>query len=189
VDDRRDYFRVDTELLIHYKSVAPDDVDSAIERFRHGVPDKFTLGAHFAAASRQLETVHKRVAAENPDVAHYLASLDHKLDILARLLLAGEHAERGAQLVQADLSATGVGFEADHDFASGDLLELRIVLMPSHIGLELIGRVVRSSSIGDNRFRVATEFEFIRDADQEQIIEHTLALQTAMLRERARSKD
>lgn len=184
MSERRDYFRIQTEILVNHQAIAADDQKTAVERFRQGIPDRFTLSAHFMATSRQVEVLHKRIAAENPDVAHYLGALDHKLDILARLMLADEHAQRGANLVVADLSATGLAFAADDALDIDSFVQLRFVLLPQQMGIEAIGKIIRCDPLDDGQFRIALDFEHLREADREAIIEYSLERQAAALRNR-----
>lgn len=189
VAEQREYFRVDDEVLLAWRTVDEAEVAIATRHLLHGAADAFGVAAQLAASSRHTEVLHKRVAASQPEVAAYLATLDRKIDLIGRLLLGQASEARGARLLEADLSATGIGFDTDEALDEGACLELRIVLLPTHVGVQALGRVVRSVAGAGGGWRVAVNFETISAADRESLIEHVLGRQQTLLRERRRGPD
>jgi hypothetical protein len=174
--ERRMDFRCDGEALLD------------CQPFREGrdrTPDWFCTVAHLSQATRELELSLKTLREESPAIAHTLKALDDKLNLVTALTLAqlphGEHCARSI-----NLSAGGMAFYASKPYAAGDLVEVRLLLLPDCSAVEAQGRVVRCerdpNAARDHPWRIALHFENLADSERDRVIRHLLALQQASAR-------
>ena len=186
--ERREYFRINDEVVLDYRLVNEADLDTLRETIESPVPDRFTTASSFAASSRQIAHAFHSVQNDSPEVARCLQALDHKLNTLAQLFVAEEIRldERTAQDV--NLSAGGLAFRAQSQINQGALLETRLVLLPSLMGILMVSRVVHCERVndGDLQFpwQIAVSYEILRESDRELLVRHVMTRETELLRNR-----
>lgn len=186
-DDRREYFRLDDEVLLDYARVDETQIAALRERIFDRVVDRFTVAATFATSSRTMSRILSSFSAGQPDLARYLKMMDQKLNQLARLFVieemnAGEHS-----VTQVNLSAGGMVFPSTTEFSPDDKLQLRLALLPAMTGILAIVRVIyceRSAQGNGLPWQVAVEYEHIRESDRDLIASHIMAREAERLRER-----
>ena len=174
--ERRRYYRVDDEVILEYCEVSPD-VEEASSRSERVTPaDGFTLGARFAALSRQLTPLRREIESLSVPTARYLAAIDMKLDMLAQVLLSQESFASDRPARKVNISAGGIAFTTDRALNKGSVLELRMILLPEMIGVAAVGRVVASRAEEQHpaqpRFRNSLEFVGLREAYRDLIVRH-----------------
>ena len=182
-EDRREYFRVDDSVVLDYRVISEQELPVLAEQLR-GRPSRFTAAAEFAASSRQMNRLLHKIRRLSPDLVRYLEAVDSKLNTLARLFLMEELDPPQQSARKVSLSAGGIGFCARKPLTAGDLVELRLVLLPSQTGVLSLGRVVycEPCSDGDAEFPhfVAIEFDRLREADRELLVRHLFGRQNAV---------
>lgn len=184
--ERREYFRINDEVVLDYRLVNDTGLDTLRDTIESPVPDRFTTASSFAASSRQIAHAFHSVQNDSPEVARCLQALDHKLNTLAQLFVAEEIRlnERTAQDV--NLSAGGLAFRAQSQIDQGALLETRLVLLPSLMGILMVSRVVHCERVndGDLQFpwQIAVSYEILRESDRELLVRHVMARETELLR-------
>ncbi|BAZ94989.1 hypothetical protein TspCOW1_32000 [Thiohalobacter sp. COW1] len=186
-DDRREYFRLDDEVLLDYARVDETQIAALRERIFDRIVDRFTVAATFATSSRTMSRILSSFSAGQPDLARYLKMMDQKLNQLARLFVieemnAGEHS-----VTQVNLSAGGLVFPSTTEFSPDDMLQLRLALLPAMTGILAIVRVIyceRSAQGNGLPWQVAVEYEYIRESDRDLIASHIMAREAERLRER-----
>jgi hypothetical protein len=186
-EDRREYFRLDDDVLLDYARIDEAQLAGLRERIFDRVVDRFTVAATFATSSRTMARILSSFSANQPDLARYLKQMDQKLNQLARLFVieemnAGEHA-----VTRVNLSAGGLVFPSATEFSPDDLLELRLALLPAMTGILTVVRVVyceRSAHGNGLPWQVAVEYEYIRESDRDLIASHIMAREAEQLRER-----
>ena len=75
----------------------------------------------------------------------------------------------------ANLSAQGISFSTDQPPPQGELVELKLKLLPSGLRLVIIARVVlveNDSSREQDKARVSLDFENLHEADREILVKH-----------------
>lgn len=184
--ERREYFRITDEVMLDYHPVNETDLESLQAAIESPIPDRFTTASSFAASSRQIAHAFHSVQNESPEVARCLQALDQKLNTLAQLFVAEEIGinERSAQDVS--LSAGGLAFRSQHQINQGDLLETRLVLLPSLMGILMVSRVVHCERVNDGNLQypwlIAVSYEIMRESDRELLVRHVMAKETELLR-------
>jgi hypothetical protein len=185
-DERRDYFRINDEIALDYRPVSDAEADQLVERMGSHLVDRFTAASSFTATSKQMAHIIHKVQAESPELARCLQAIDHKLNMIAQLFVSEEMGLEERPSREVTLSAGGVAFYAQEAIEVGSLLELRMVLFPTLVGILTISRVIscKREGGGDSRFpwQVAVEYEHLREADRELLVRHIMVKETEQLR-------
>ncbi len=185
-DERREYFRIEDEIALDYRPVAAEEVDALVERIRSHLVDRFTAASSFAATSRQMAHAIHKVQHDSPELARCLHALDNKLNMIAQLFVSEEMHVNDQPSREVILSAGGLAFRAQQEISVGSLLELRMVLFPSLVGILTISRVISCEHQPDERsefpWLIAVEYEHLREADRELLVRHIMAKETEQLR-------
>lgn len=185
-DERREYFRIADEIALDYRPVKEQEVEQLMERMQSRLVDRFTAASSFAATTRQMAHVIHKVQTDSPELARCLQAIDQKLNMIAQLFVSEEMGLEDQPTRQVTLSAGGVAFHAQHELPAGSLLELRMVLFPSMVGILTISRVIHCERSHDDDspfpWQVAVEYEHLRETDRELLVRHIMAKETEQLR-------
>ncbi len=186
-DERREYFRIDDEIALDYRLTDEDEIDALSERIHARFPDRFTVASSFSATSRQMAQALHKVQSQSPELVRCLQSIDQKLNMLAQLFVSEEMHLDQQPTREVNLSAGGLAFRSQHEIRTGSLLEMRMVLFPSLVGILTLSRVIHCARINDGNvqfpWQVAVNFEQLRESDRELLVRHVMAKQTRQLRE------
>jgi hypothetical protein len=191
--ERREFFRVDDSVNIRYNLVRPEDLSSRLQSLEDEVESNFTVVSSLAAITQQSAGLMHKIESERPEIAAYLKSLDRKIELIGRTLMTqdSEYSEQPAQA--ANLSATGMAFHARERIEPGSLLEMRLVLLPSFIGMliyaEVVGCEEMESSEGDYRHTLRVNFNHMRESDKDVLIRHVIKRQGRLLRKERESRE
>ena len=187
-DDRRRYYRIEDEVALSYRVLEGRELERAMDRFGSGADDTIALAATFASTSVEMRRALDVVKRDFPELAHYLEGLNSKLDILARLIVVRESGLPDNPTHEVNLSASGMSFNVTEAIATGSVLELKLLVFPSHICILTLGAVVncvrQEGSHPQFPFRVGVDFSYIRDSDRELLIRHVVQKQSSELRRR-----
>jgi hypothetical protein len=184
-EERREFYRLDDEVLLDYRRLPEAELEGVRERLADRVPDGFTVAATFQTNSRIMNRMLQGFSASSPELARYLKMMDQKLNHLARLFVMEEMDADAHERVTVNLSAGGMTFPSRQEFSPGDLLEMRVALMPNMVGLLIVARVVyceRSAMPSDYPWQVAVEYEVLRESDRDLLCSHIMARETELRR-------
>ncbi len=125
-----------------------------------------------------------RIEKDDPLLAGYLALLEQRIRILGNYLLQQETDWDEYSNVHVNLSASGMVFPSDYSWKSGEVLELRLILLPNRTGLRLYGRVIDCQYPQPDQpdYRITVDFMGISDMDREILIAHLTRKQREQLR-------
>ncbi len=184
--ERRRYFRVTDEVILNCTRASPAD----LMRDTAGWPvmDGYDLSSRLATLSQESAALLRRVEKLEPVLAEYLQRLEQKIGALSAFLLDQAMGEgtQDTQTRTVSLSASGISFADEYPWSSGEVMELRLILLPERIGLRLYGRVVTtgfSQSAGQPLHHVSVDFMGISDLDREILIAHLLRVERRHLRQ------
>ena len=184
--ERREYFRIRDQVILEYRPLNAAEAAFMAEELQRDIPDRFTIAARCEANSRTMNRLSHTFVGKMPDLARYLKLLDDKLNYMARLFVmeAMDVTERIPQVVT--LSGGGICFGVDREYPQDTLLELRIVLLPSMIGIHSVGKVVNCQqaypALSASPWNMAVEYRDIREADRDLLVKHVMNRQTEELR-------
>ncbi|MEE9494180.1 MAG: PilZ domain-containing protein [Gammaproteobacteria bacterium] len=186
--ERREYFRVNDKVALDYRIINGSDLDMLRKKIMNNTAGRFTTASDFDTISHQLGHAIQTVKAESPEVAHCLNAIDKKLNTLAQIMVSDEIKLDDYVAREANISAGGIAFRAAHQIELGGLLETRIVLLPSMIGILTVSRVIVCDHVNDEDkklpWRIAVSHEVLREADRELMVRHVMSKETERLRKR-----
>ena len=184
--ERRKYFRIEDHVMLKYRVVPPEEVQSTTDRLRAPLPNAFSLASDFAEMKEQMTLLQRSVEKASPSVAQYLQLIDRKLDMVAKVMLVQNMGTDEHLWRRVNLGAGGMAFDSPVELPEGAILEIKLGLLPSHAGLRTIGKTLRSDKYSDGKvgFRVAIAFLHVRDSDRELLVQHVLWRQAQNLREK-----
>ncbi len=192
-DERREFFRIDDEVALDYRLIDSSEVDRLLEKIQSQMVDRFTAASSFTATTRQMANVIHKIQTESPELARCLQAIDQKLNMIAQLFVSEEIREKQQDTREVNLSAGGVAFRAQHKLPVDSLLELRMVLFPSLVGILTISRVIHCERVNDSNpqypWQVAVEYEHLKETDRELLVRHIMARETEQLRKQRTEND
>jgi len=187
-NERREYFRIDDEIALDYRLISDDEANRLQEKIQSRQVDRFTAASSFAATTRHMTHVMHKIQTDSPELARCLQALDQKLNMVAQLFVSEEMMLNEQSTREVNLSAGGVAFRSQHEIGIDALLELRMVLFPSLVGIQTVSRVIHCDRVDDGNqhfpWQVAVGYEHLRESDREHLVRHIMAKETRQLREK-----
>ncbi|MFN3582081.1 MAG: PilZ domain-containing protein [Pseudomonas sp.] len=178
-DDKRDFFRIQDQLALEVRPVTGPDHDAS------GFADEsplFSLLSDLHMLDYESQHLLRQIAERDRALAHYLKIINKRIDLVGKALamqLTGDLSEPQ----EVTLSEGGMSFDAGQAYAVDSWLALRMVLLPSPLGLILPARVMRCDSNADStRFTIGVSFEALTDAQRQLLARHILQKQAQEIR-------
>ena len=135
--DRRTQFRLDDDVYLEYLILTDEDVEIAIREFNNQAHQHYNPINQLQAITVRQSGLLEKIRATSPDVAEYLSSIDVKIQLLAHAIAQDQV---GSPIVPNDrvtLSAGGVSYSSEQSLATGTLVELSIIIVPSYLYIYL----------------------------------------------------
>ncbi|HHM05402.1 MAG TPA: hypothetical protein ENJ19_06630 [Gammaproteobacteria bacterium] len=179
--NRRQHFRLDDDVLLAYHltdrpAIQPDQ----------DVPF-LTMATEFAALDQSAKLAARELGRRLPATGDYLNALHNQIRRLSEALVIRELAQFGGRLTRASLSVSGIGFAAERPFQRGQLLELRLVLLPSLHGIITVAEVIGCQAAGGTpagAHRVSLKFLDLPTQYADTIARHLLQKEADLLRQK-----
>jgi len=187
--DRRRYFRISDQVPLTLEALDAAGVERLMEEMESRAETRFGLAARFSATNNQMDHVLNRIRERDADVALYLQSINQKLDAVARVLLLEEQAIAGMQVVDVDLSASGLSVVWPTAMTPGQPVRVELITAAANARVLALGRVIRcrpAREAGPERpgYRLAIDFDHIGDHEEDLIMQEVMRRQAALLRQR-----
>ena len=178
--ERRRFFRIEDEVKLVYRSAEARPPGTSEQPF---LPLMGGLESISQDANKQLTSVERFY----PEVAAYVKTLESKLELLARsVVLMQEPALMQQSKQMVSISASGVAFEGETHVSSGEVLEIKMVLLASMILIVNPVKVVycKPSDPGDEAlpWQIGVDYIDMGASMQEQLIRHVFNRQQAQRR-------
>jgi len=167
----RDSFRVNDVLSVKARKVSEDETTVMRSRVFTG----FSIEASDTGSAD--ETLQ-------PEVWKILVAINKKLDLIMERLHLESERFMAIENRQVNLSESGMHFAIDERVATGDIIEIKMIL-PAYppVGILTFGKVVRVNSRGDNTYDIAVHF-LETDTDskvKDEIVKYLLRRQRELL--------
>ncbi len=172
-EERRRYYRIDDEVDLSYTTIEASELDARLEDFWSN-EHAFSIRNNYNYQIEQHIADRNKIEAAMPELARYLKVLEKQIERITDLLI-GDEEDQVMQRRQVSLSAQGIAFYADSAPPQGELIEVRLKLLPSGLRLVIIARVVlvgTDSDRGSDDNRISLDFEHLHEADREILIKH-----------------
>jgi hypothetical protein len=173
-DERREYYRIVDSIALEIRLLAQDAQTSADEPHDESV--LFNLLADLHATDFESQHLLRQIGERDRAVAGYLKTVNKRIDLLGQII-AQQLLRDIAPARQVILSEGGVSFSDAQGYAIGDLMAIRMVLLPQALGLLLKARVVHCQAKGDGEFEIGAEFEELQDSQRQLLARHILQRQ------------
>ncbi|MCB1858654.1 MAG: PilZ domain-containing protein [Gammaproteobacteria bacterium] len=193
VEDRRQFFRIDDRVTLSYQTVPPGKLAKRLELLDKGLDSEFSVMGNLATISQEMSGVLRKIETGSPEIARYLKSLDHKIELLGRAFLAWTSDLGDQPASTVNLSANGMAFTAVEPLTVGSILELKL-LLPSFTGLVVYAEVVACEKLEPETgaspvYQARVTFKYLRESDRDVLIRHVLQRQGEFLRKRREERD
>ena len=169
--ERRDYFRVDTSLVMGWCVVADEpDIEDPLLEINHQI----------SAAITEAEPDH-------PSLTHLMTLLNNKLDAIRDELSPSEHKRRKRRV---NISGSGIAFTTTRKAEKGTEVEISLILPTTNTPVKVLANVVACKRIPSEReedvdqFRLRAHYQSEQDALTEQIVHFVSKKQQEILAER-----
>jgi len=168
-DHGRQDFRIDDVIPVSDKKMTVQEFDLCknkvgIRSRQNSMLQQMVGRDIFANASNE---------GANPEMTQALEALDAKLNYLIGVNMLNDASHGDMQERPVNLSLTGMSFTTDLAYQVGDNTHINLMLpsFPPSI-LELVGTVVRVSSLGDGRRKIGVKFYFRSDDEEDTIAKY-----------------
>lgn len=180
--ERRRYFRIEEHVILVFREVEAKAVP-ADASFREVALDPFALGSQLELLSLESRALMRRIERDEPDIAEYLKLLERKIELIARSVVSAETDLADHSPREVNLSASGMAFLSENAYTPGQVLELKLALLPNLLGVAAYGRVIycRKQVLG---YRIGVDFIGLSERDRELLIRHITKRQSRQLRDK-----
>jgi hypothetical protein len=172
-NERRRYYRIEDEVLLVLQLIEPADIDDRLEDFWAN-EHAFSIRNNYNFQIEQHIADRHKIENQMPELARYLGVLEKQIDRITDRLIGDEHDDQMVRK-KANLSAQGISFIEAEAPGQGDLVELKLKLLPSGLRLVIIARIVLvepDSASEQDKTRISLDFENLHEADREILIKH-----------------
>lgn len=179
VEERREYFRVEDNVLLSWCAVSADERCRPPEE-HFGNSELFRLMRELRGIDAEHSSFLRTLTERDRELSSHLKSINRKLELVVQTLTA-LHTPSGATEPQSvSLSETGIAFMAPAPVALGTLLALEVTLLPQHAAIAAYGEVVANRT--DAPGRTVVNFVDLRQSDRQTLARHLLQVQIAARR-------
>jgi len=170
-EERRRYYRIDEEVMLSLAHIAAAELDQRLDDFWSN-EHEFSIRNNYNFQISQHIADRNKIENKMPELGRYLAVLEKQIDLLTDKLLEDKDA-LSMRKKSANLSAQGISYQDDNAPPQGELVELKLKLLPSGLRLVIIARVVKvEMDEYRGRHRISLDFEHLHEADREILIKH-----------------
>ncbi|MBF0263967.1 MAG: PilZ domain-containing protein [Gammaproteobacteria bacterium] len=177
-EERRDYFRLNENMLMNYRRVEKvTDPNSSSS-------DDLSMIKEFSSMTQQFKAALSRINQRLPEVTSCFKLLDSKLNLMAESLYSHqEHAELKRQHV--NISGSGMSFMTHEKLDSDEKIEIKMVLSTDLISLSIMAKVVECNAAEtniDDNYQISVKFVEMSEPTQDLIVKHLMQSQSSLLR-------
>lgn len=177
-DDKRDFFRIRDQIALQVKPVDGPDLDKELQDEESPL---FSLLSDLHMLDYESQHLLRQIAERDRALAHYLKIINKRVDLVGKALamqLTGDLSEPQ----EVTLSEGGMAFSSPQPYPIDSWLMLRMVLMPSPLGLVLPARVIRCEAEQSGNWQVGVTFDSLSDAQRQLLARHILQKQAQEIR-------
>jgi hypothetical protein len=170
-ENKREYSRVDSYLPLEYRLIPKEKKDSYRARL---------AGETILAEFKELP---------HPDdqlIAKWLQNINAKLDEILRMLTIQHDGFHCLNLTKVNISGGGMSFNSEQNFAPGDILELKLMLLlQKPVAIFLYGEVLDIAK-PNPEYNTSVQFINMDESIRDEIIRFVFETEREILRERRR---
>ncbi len=188
--DRRRSFRLEDRVILTVQRIAADQYPQLVAEFDHRRRSAGIVNDFLHARETRLPLLAK-IARSDPRIARYLEQLEAEITHLAAELDALSRRQIGEACgqmatVAINLSAHGMRLKTDEYYGPDTLVELKLQLLPTRVGIFAYARVIWCAKVEGpspaQGYHVGIEFDHIHPEDRELLARHIASRQLEALR-------
>lgn len=177
--DKRDFFRIRDSLALDVRKVASADLEET--SFDEESP-LFSLLSDLHTLDYESQHLLRQIAERDRALAHYLKIINKRVDLVSKALAIQLMDDLG-EPQEVTLSESGMSFEHAEPLEPESWLALRMVLLPSPLGLVLPAQVLRCEpGSSPDSWTVAVSFHALADNQRQLLARHILQKQAQDIR-------
>jgi hypothetical protein len=178
-EDKRDFFRIRDSLALDVRKVSSADMEEAA--FDEESP-LFSLLSDLHTLDYESQHLLRQIAERDRPLAHYLKIINKRVDLVSKAL-ALQLVDEVGEPQEVTLSEGGISFAYPEALEIGAWLALRMVLLPSPLGLVLPSQVIRCEPDTDtDGWIIAVSFHALADNQRQMLARHILQKQAQEIR-------
>ena len=186
VQDNRGFYRIQDQVILFFEVVEEEQMAANDAEFALPVSPEFELLNKLHALDMEANAALRSIAEKDKNIAAYLKTVNQKVELLAQVIAESNVELEDWPVQEVTLSEGGLSFNNKKTMKMDTLLALKLVLLPSYIGLPLYGRVVNCNEHIKGDYLINLVFENLGENDRQLIARHVLQCQA---RERREEKD
>jgi len=179
--ERREYFRIEDQLILRYREVPRDAVGNAPAEHHFDNSEVFELLRELRHIDQEHNNVLRALAEQNRELGLYLKNVNRKIELVANALASLDQVQQGQTPQQVSISESGIAFVVDPHLTVGATVALELILLPQHTGLAVYGEVVMNRD--EPPARSVVSFLRLRESDRQILAKHILQVQIAAKRQ------
>jgi hypothetical protein len=171
--ERRRHGRIDDEIVMFWRELNPDEIPEEYDEKDEMPVADYPLSTQLKLLSLETGELLKRIGRTNPLLAEYLTVLEQKIDALASEVIVKDNFTHCHSTRHVNLSASGLAFLSEKEYALGTLLEVKMVFSPTLTSIVAYGRVIYCIHYDDDKplsHRIGVGFIRLHDCDREMLI-------------------
>lgn len=184
MQERRRFFRIDDEVIMDFRPITQEELDEW--RNNHQLQ-----GSELRQLEQELGLLLHQVRASHPQLGQLLELFNRKINLLHSTRHGSDSETPTDRIgnsearVQVNLSACGISFYTDEPLQAERYMLLNMQLKPSNASLALAGDIVSVNEVNHERgrYQVRVNFDGLKEAEQEMLIQHLFQLQSRTLRQ------
>lgn len=177
--DKRDFFRIRDQVMIEYRPASGPELDG--EHFAQRSP-LLDMLSDLHLLEYESQHLLRQIAERDRTLAGYLKVINKRIDLLGKAL-AMQLDDSVGETVMVTLSEGGMSFPARTPMTLDSWLALRLVLLPSRVGMVVPAQVVRCEPDDEpGQWNVGVSFEALGEPQRQLLARHILQRQAQEIR-------
>lgn len=184
MNEKRQFFRIQQDVIFNFKCVSTDAVthSRAEDHFDHA--GALGLFSQFQQLDNDTNPLLEHIRQDNLAVADYLDMLNQKMNLLSQQMLANEAvAASDSDSGRIDISQGGVGFLSPRAIGVESWLAVKLVFLPTYVGLITYAQVTRNQVQADGDYLIGARFHQLNDEQQRVLARQVMHSQLIKKRE------
>lgn len=176
-EDKRDFYRIEDQLALDYRVID----GPALADAQFGSP-QFQMLSELQVLEQESQHLLRQLGERDRSLGAYLKIMNKRIELIARTLVS-QAADTPTQKLPVTLSEGGMSFAATEPLEPEVWLALRVVLMPTPLGLVIPARVLRCDPGQDSgSWTIGVSFEALSDPERQLLAKHILQKQAQEIR-------
>ena len=180
---QKEYFQIDDLVALEFVTVAESCISDDVSAFPLSVPSRFNLLNQLHTIDADNSSLLLLIGEKYRTIASYLKSTNDKINLLAKTLVHSDQTLTDIPRRTVSLSEGGLSFNNADPLDSGTYLAIKMILLPSSIGLLLYGQVINCDRLASGGYTISIRFEQLSKINRQTIARHVLQYQAKARRE------